>query len=490
MEEHTSVRAQVLSKLLQLIDEDEGFAALSGSVQTIVEMDDDGLSGNREIVSAVLRDAGLTIKLLRAANATSRGKNNVSNIDQAISVLGLNTVQNTIGALPMLGTLKNKAQYLHLCAEIVAACYCGILAATVTRHNAARYNAQEAQACGLLQNLGRITAHYYLYDDVEKSHSLQAEKNLSEDEAITQLLGMTFDEIGSRVAHHWSLPDVLQQSLAAKVDKAPPRAASSAQGWHPVCSLFARRITDALFRTPEGRDKIEISHDLNFFHQALSLKNDEAHEWIDTTLADVDSMMKDIGFPCDVEHARHLLRKSSEKVLDSLSSQDSLTKPNPRSGDKKPIDLIHQALRKLHDEFDFDLALLCLPDGSGGLAAISGVGRNANQITQKFRCNGQRPDIFRLVMGKKVDLYVADIANPTYSRLLPEWYHSVVGGKSFLVWSLLHEGQFLGLLYADYFEPRAETPTEKTAGEAKKWRDVLVAALYSTVPQKAKVAAR
>lgn len=474
-----NTRAEVLSELMEKIDQDPGFAALSSSVQTIANLDEEALSGNRELVVAVLRDAGLTAKLLRAANATSRGKSNVATIDQAISVLGLSTVQQACTSAPMLGALSNKAQLAHLQAEIVAAFFCGNLAATVTRANAARYSAQEAQVCGVLQNLGRIYAHYHLYQRIQSSHSVQAARNLTEDEAITLTLGLNFDDIGCAIAHHWNLPDVVQQSLAAKMDKAPPRATSSAQAWHPICALFARRITDALFRTPEGRDKIEISHDLNFFHQALSLKNEEAHEWIETTLADVNSILQDIGFPLDVEHARHLLRKSSEKVLDSLSSQDSLTRANPRSGGKKPIDLIHQALRMLHDEFDFDLALLCLPDGSGGLMAVSGVGRNANQIATKFRCHGQRPDIFRLVMSKKVDLYVGDIRNPTYARMLPEWYHSVVGGKSFLVWSLTHESRFLGLLYADYYEQRLEPPVEKTPGEAKKWRDLIVAALFS-----------
>ncbi len=489
MDEQQSQSEENLKLLLERIDQDPGFAAMSSSVQTIINMEDDSLSGNREIVVSVLRDFGLTTKLLRAANGTSRGKNNVSNIDQAISVLGLNTVQNTCGELPMLSNLSNKAQLTHLNAEIAAAFFCGTLAATVTRHNAPRYNAQEAQVCGVMQNLGRIAAHYYLYEQVAKSHGLQAERNLTEDEAVALTLGFGFDFIGTQIARHWNFPDVLVQCIEAKVDKAPPRAANSAQGWHPVCALFARCITDALFRMPEGRDKIAISHDLNFFHQALLLKNEDVYEWIESTLAEVNSKLEDMGFPCDISHARQLLRKSSEKVLDSLSSQDSLTKPNPRTGSKKPIDLIHQALRMLHNEFNFDLSLLCVPDGPA-LSAVSGVGRNANLVAPKFRCSGQRPDIFRLVMGKKVDLYVADVTSQTYSRLLPEWYHGVVGGKSFLVWSLVADGRFLGMLYADYSELHPETPFEKTEGEAKKWRDVLVAALLSTAPPKAAVAAR
>lgn len=480
MDEQKHLRAETTQKLLALFDKDPGFAAMSTSVHSITGMDEDSLSGSRELVVAALRDSGITTKLLRDANGTARGKNNVLTIEQAVSVLGLNTVKQTAGELPLLSSISNKSQLQHLQAEIVAAFFCGTLAGLITRHNGGRYSQQEAQVCGLMQNLGRICAYYYLFEEVEKSHNLQAERNLTEDEAVALTLGMGFDEIGNLAAQHWAFPDVLQQSLAVKAEKVPPRPAPSAQGWHPVVALFARRATDAIFRLPEGRERIEIHHDLNFFHQALALKNDETHEWIETTLADVDSILKDMQFPCDVEHARNMLRKSSEKVLDSISSQDSLTRANPRSGGRKPIDLIHQGLRVIHDEFDFDLVLLCLPDGSGGLTAVSGVGRNANQIAQKFRCNGQRLDLFRILMGKMADLYVNDVRNPTYSRLLPEWYHSLVGGKSFLVWTLSNNGKFYGLMYADYSEPHPETPFEKHEGTAKKWRDVMLAALVSS----------
>ncbi|WP_338847124.1 HDOD domain-containing protein [Massilia sp. W12] len=479
MDEQKDLRAETTQKLLTLLDQDEGFAALASSVNAIVNMDEDTLSGNREIVVAALRDAGLTCKLLRAANATARGKSNVLSIDQAISVLGLSTVKQTAAALPLLASIQNKSQLQHLHAEIIAAWFCGALSAIITRHNGGRYNPQEAQVCGLLQNLGRICAYYYLFDEIEKSHTLQAERNLTEDEAISHTLGMSFEELGNMAAQHWSFPDVLQQSLAVRAEKVPPRPPASAQAWHPVAALFARDVTDALFRLPEGRERIVIQHDLNFFHQALGLKNDETQEWIQGALADLDSMLKDMQYPCDVEHARMMLRKSSEKVLDSLSSQDSLTRPNPRSGGKKPIDMIHQALRILHDEYDFDLVLLCLPDGSGGLTAVSGVGRNANQIAQKFHCHGQRPDLFRILMSKNADVYVGDIRNPTYSRLLPEWFHPLVGGKSFQVWSLSVNGRFFGMLYADYSEARTELPKEKNEGTPKKWRDVILAALVS-----------
>lgn len=467
---------QTISKLIARMDSDPGFASVGGSIQVISTLDDDADGDSRKITAAILQDAALTAKLLRLSNASSRGSRNVSTVDQAVSILGLNTVKSVAISLALLNSMSDKPQTKQLHAEIVAAYFCGTLSSQITRNYGARFNSQEAQVCGLMQNLGRIMALYYLYEDIESSHALQAAENLSEDDAVEKTLGVSFEMIGTAIAEHWKLPDVIGQSLAPKIDKVPPRVSpNSALGWHQLCSVFARRITDALFRLPEGKDKIEIKQNLNFFHQALLLKNDEVLEWIERALTDTNTLLAELAFPCNVEDARSLLRKASERVLDSLSSQDSLTKGH--HGDaKKPIEIIHHALRMIHDEFNFDLTILCLPSGSG-LVAVAGVGRNVNQVTPKFRCSGAKLDIFQLIMTKKVDMYIADVHAPTYAKLLPDWYGELIGAKSFSIFSLVHEEKFLGLLYGDYSEAHPVAPQEKTQGSVKKWRDQLLAAL-------------
>ncbi len=477
-----NISPTAIKKLFENMDRDPGFAGVGGSIKLISSLDDDDDAGARKITAAILNDAALTSKLLRLANASSRGSRNVSTIDQAVSILGLNAVKSVAISLALLNAMTVKPQIKRLHAEIVAAYFCGTLSAQITRNYGARFNSQEAQVCGLLQNLGRIMALYYLYEEIESSHALQATENLSEDDAIARTLGMSFEEIGAAITERWNFPDVIQQSLASKIDKVAPRVSpNSALGWHQLCSVFARRVTDALFRMPEGQDKIDIKQTLNFFHQGLLLKNDEVLEWIERALVDTNTLLAELAFPSNVEIARSMLRKASERVSDSLSSQDSLIKGQLSDG-KKPIEIIHLALRMIHDEYGFDLTVLCLPSGSGGLVAIAGLGRNVNQVTPKFRCNSTKVDIFQLITAKKVDMYIADVHAPSYVKLLPEWYGELVGAKSFSVFSLVHDEKLLGFLYGDYSVARPSAPREKTPGTVKKWRDQLVAALLVGTP--------
>ena len=470
-----------IARLLQKMDASPGFAGLGASVKLISTLGDDSDGDTREIVASILRDAALTAKLLRIANSSrnARGGRNIATIDQALAILGLNTVKSVAMSLALLGSLSHKPQSKHLHAEIVAAYFCGSFAYELTRLNAPRFNAQEAQVCGLMQNLGRMMATYYLFDEIEASRALQAEQNLAEDEAILRSLGTSFADMGAAIAKHWNLPDVLQNSLAPDFGKAPPRVVANAMTWQQVCSAFCHRATDALFRLPENREKIEIAQHIEYFRLALHLKEDETQEWIGKCLENTDTLLVEMSFPCTVDQARTLLRKASERVLDRLSADDRLTKQSDGTDGRKPVEVIQHVLRLIHDKCNFDRTLLCLVDKSGGLMAIAGVGRNASQVTARFRCHGPKPDLFRAIAARKSDVFIADTHQPAYVKLLPEWYHESVGARSFLALPLVHNERVLGLVYGDLAEASGAAPAEAADPALKKWRELLIQALLA-----------
>ena len=470
----------ILDRLLKKMDNSPGFAGLGASIKLISRLSDGLDGGTRELTATILHDAALTSKLLRIANSSRNGRSgrNISTIDQALVVLGLNTVKSVALSLALLDSLSHKPQSKQLHAEIVAAFFCGSLSAEITRVNAPRFNTQEAQVCGLMQNLGRMMSTYYLYEEIERSRTLQAERNLSEDEAVTQTLGMSFEEIGAAIARHWSLPDVLQESLAPDTGKVAPRVATNAIAWHQLCSSFCRRVTEALFRLPENAERVAIANHVEFYRSPLHLKESEVRNWIEACLAETDALFEEMGFPLDVEQARTLLRKASERVLDRLSPQDSLTKETNRLDGRAPVEMIQQVLRQIHDKYGFDHTLLCLPVGSSGLVAVAGVGRNAVQVTAKFRCGGAKMDLFRVIMSRNTDTFVSDVRSPIYANLVPDWYHQILGARSFVMLPIGH-GKLLGMIYADYAEPQDHIPPDLANGSMRDWRNQLTQALLA-----------
>lgn len=468
-----------VQRLIARMDADKGFAGLGASISTISSLSEDNDGGSREIAAAILRDAALTARLLRLSNSSQRGGRNVSTVDQALVILGLKTVKSVALSLALLNSLGKKPQSDLLHAEIAASYFCGALAAEITRLNAPRFNQQEAQVCGLLQNLGRMMALYYLYEDIERARALQVEENLDESEAVQRTLGLPYEDIGAAIAQHWNLPYVLQQSLEPMALKTPPRSAPpNAVGWHQACTTFASQVTAVLFRHPEARERVGTAAAIEFFRMALHLKEDEAREAIARALEETEALLSGIGFPCSLDHARALLRKSSERALDILSGQDSLTRDSNQMFGKTPIEAIHTLLRQIHEHYRFDRTLLCLAEGAGNLVAIAGVGRNIAQVTPKFRCHGSRPDLFRLVQGKKVDAYVADLYAAHIVKLLPAWYDELIGASACVLLPVLNGDKCLGLIYGDYAEPPEAAPTGFGEGMVKAWRDQIVMALH------------
>ncbi len=475
------LKPPAIDRLLKKIDSSPGFAGFGASVQIISRLSDDVDCDTRKVAAAILHDAALTARLLRVANSSryARGRRNISTIDQVMAILGLSTVESVALSLTLLDSLPNMQQSRQLHAEVVAANFCGRLAYEITRLNGSRFSAQEAQVCGLMQNLGRIMSIYYLYDDIERGHALQIERNLAESEAVTQTLGVSFEEMGAAIARHWELPDVLQNSLAPDSGDAPIHVVTNALAWTHQCSSFCRRVTEILFRLPESREKIEIANVIEVFQRSLHLNEKDARVWIEKCLFETNALLAEVSFPYDVEQVRALLRKGSERALDIISSQDSLVKVGNLGSDLAPIEFIKQILRLIHAHYSFDHTLICLPMGLSGMVGIAGVGRNAGMVTAKFRSSGTKPDIFREIITRNVDTFISDVCAPEYAKLIPEWYHEVVGAQSFVLLPLMREGKLLGMIYGDYSEPHASAPSGLAEGNMLEWRNKLIHALQA-----------
>lgn len=464
-----------IDRLLKKMDASPGFTGSSEVAQAVCRLiDDDG--SNSKIAAAVLRDPALTAKLLNLANSDRypRGAGNVSTIDQVLALLGMNTVKTVALSLATLSSLPNKQQSNQLHAEIVAAIFTGNFAAEVTRTYGASYGVQQAQICGLMQNLGRVMSIFHSYEDIERSRKFQIEKNLPENEAVKQILGVSFEEMGAAIALHWALPDTLKNSLVpVAVDLPPNEAVNNAMAWHQLCSLFCRRVTNVVFRLPENAGRTEIPSCVDFFQKALRLNGKEALELIEGCLRETESALAAMNFSGNVEDARNLLRKASERSTDMLSAEDSLVK---KEKGHSPIEKVKHLMRLIHDHCSFDCTLICLQSGSG-LAAIAGVGRNAGLLTTKFRSGGVHKDIFQVIMEKKKDTYIADVNAPSYASLVPKWYHEFVKAKSCVALPLVSEGKVLGMIYGDYLKQQDSAPSELADGIIQEWRAELILTL-------------
>ena len=471
----------IIDHLLEKMDACPGFASVGMAIQSVSRLvDDDG--DHKEIISAILLDPALTSKLLNMANSSRypRGAGNVSTMSQALAILGVNTVKSIILSLALLKSLPHKQQLNRLQAEIVAGFFTGTFAAAITAKYGASLGVQEAQVCGIIQNLGRMMSTFYLYEEVERIRDYQIKKNIEENDAVLQILGFSFEDIGCAIAEHWGLPDLLQSSILPDTLVArPAQPAVNAMTWHKMNSLFSRRITEILFRRGEAKEKVELVNCVNFFHKALRLNEKEALTFVDKCLLETEALLADMAFPVNVTDARSILRKASERSMDKLLAEDSLMQ-EAEEGARTPIELVKHFMRLIHSHCNFDCTLICVPSGAG-LATIAGVGRNSAQLTTRFRSNGLKKDIFQLIIERKINTFIPDVHLPPYVSLIPSWYHEVVGAKSMAMLTLVNEDKLIGFIYGDYTKPKASAPAELKDENMLAWRTSLINALTSAI---------
>ena len=174
-----------------------------------------------ELADVVLEDFALSFELLRTVNtaqvrgAQVSGSGPVLTVRRAIAMLGLNGVRRAaLGLRPWPGPLGEPAagELERLIARVKRA---GHLAIAL---RPAGYDAEVVYLVTLLQNLGRLVAHYHFPDEAQQIRRLMQpaapqragdaeEPGMSEEGASFAVLGVDIETLGLAVARHWGLDD-------------------------------------------------------------------------------------------------------------------------------------------------------------------------------------------------------------------------------------------------------------------------------------------
>jgi putative nucleotidyltransferase with HDIG domain len=171
-------------------------------------------AGTKLLAEKLSHDQALTAKTLRLANSSFYGmQNKVTTIQQAIAILGFNSVRTLViaasitGCFPMdgPGSFNFKAFWRHsvgtaLCAKGLA------------RHMPV--NQDQAFMVGLLHDIGRlvlVTRCPELFEDVVKH---RAEHDCYLLDAERAVLGIDHAAVGEALAVHWKFPVTMQRAIA------------------------------------------------------------------------------------------------------------------------------------------------------------------------------------------------------------------------------------------------------------------------------------
>ncbi len=171
-----------------------------------------------DIAELIAQDMGLSTKILRVANSSFYSfPQQISSINQAVSILGLNAVRSLVLSFSFLSLGKRRKKTLFDFERFWERSLVEAAGTKLILEQVPNVNTEEAFTCGLLQNIGELifaTTIQQQYDQLLESFQAQpSPDNESRETELNRLeqemLGITHTEVGYEVARSWGLPESL-----------------------------------------------------------------------------------------------------------------------------------------------------------------------------------------------------------------------------------------------------------------------------------------
>lgn len=512
--------------LLRRLRHKGDFPALSESVSAINKITSSETESIAKLSSSILKDFSLTNKILRLVNSAhfrQAGGGNISTVSRAVIVLGFDAVRNIAVTVLLFEHLQNKANARQLQEEFLRANMAGLLAKGVAQHQQGRGEQEQPFICAMFHNLGRLLAQYYLAEESEEIRKLMLQKELSEEAAALQVLGVSFEELGIGIARSWGFPSLIVNSMR-RLPAGTVRKPATLEERMQVLSAFANALCEVLATAPaEARDKalLKVS---SRFAASVPLSEAALKDTIATAVDEINEFARIVRINlAQTQFGRQLRKLGSatglaETTETGVAAADDDALDVARLGADNPLefdtgnfgtegqkaadaqailaagiqdisnslvegfklnDILRIILETMYRAMGFKRVLLCIKDARHNvMQGRFGFGPEATELAKQFRFTlNFTPDIFHAATSKGVDILISDIDDPKIASRIPDWYRKLVPSKTFVVLPLNIKNSPVALIYADRDEAGSIEISEKELSLLRTLRNQAVLAI-------------
>jgi len=519
-----------LDALIRRMQGKADFPALSDSVAAINRLTNSDKGGIGQLSTAILKDYGLTNKILRMVNSPiyrTAGGGSISTISRAVMVLGFDVVRNIVITVVLFDHLEDKGNARELKEAFLRASLAGAIAREASKHMALCGN-EESYICALFHNLGQLLAQYYFPDDVTQIRKLMLERNFTEGQAATHVLKISFSDLGIGIAQHWGFPPDILASLRP-LHEGTVRKAVTPEGSLRVVAGFANELRDAIAANPMENKRKILAGVSRRFAGALPLTEAQLQQVMDLALKELTELggvlqvkLKQSPFATHVKGwvtnhapigggATSSARQETSTdfmaaaLLDDpvlLSASDSpengKTVPdkaqtiltagiqdisNALVDDFKLNDILRITLETMYRAMDFQRVILFTRDSkTGTMNGRFGLGPETHDLIKNFRFPLNSPvDVFQLASCQGTDILITDIDDPNIQKKIPDWFRHHAKAKTFVLFPMNIKGKPAALIYCDRDKAGSIELPERELSLLKTLRNQALMAIKQTV---------
>lgn len=477
--------ASTLRFLLRRIRNKSDFPAMSGIINEINQIVASETEETNKLAQIILQDFSLTNKLLKLVNTVSYSQfgGKINTISKAVSILGFETVRNIAMSLILLDFLQNKSQAQEMKDVVISSFFSGIVAVQLSEGKSAQ-EIEEAMICAMFLNLGRMLTKFYFFDESEEIVRIMESKGLDENQAASEVLGISYNELGIGIAKSWNFPASLiggMQKIAGDKILEPEdnfsRLNVTVNMANDLCSITT--LSDPKVKE-EALDKIKTRYagvadasgetlssalenglqDLSQRSKVLGLDTSKSpmvkkiHVWLAHV---VEQKQSGTGSKANLDDEGSQCADAEDKLDTGLLLRDGLQDvTNTMSGEYKLNDVLQMVLETIYRAFGFKHVMIFSRDVKNNkMVARFGFGENIAAILPGFHFSlNFEADVFHLAIAKGLDVVIEDVGAANIASKIPAWHGKSVESRYFLLLPMLVNSTAVGLIYADMLEAR------------------------------------
>ncbi len=188
-------------------DELPTLPTVASEIITLTAREDTTLA---DIASLVSKDTALSAKILKVSNSAFYSfAQQISSINQAVSILGINAVRSLVLSFSFLSIKAGNKKVHFNFEQFWKNSLAGAVASKLILERVKGADTEEIFICGLLQNLGQLIVARTFPEEYEEVLAKITEEQYDALNAEEDTFGITHATIGYEVAKNWGFPEVL-----------------------------------------------------------------------------------------------------------------------------------------------------------------------------------------------------------------------------------------------------------------------------------------
>lgn len=448
------------------------FPAFSASISEVMRTVDDEDSSASHITRVILRDVGLTAKILRTVNSLYYNKSGreIRSVGHAVAMLGAEAVRNLAGSMVLVEHFHRKS------AGVRELMMLSLITANHTRCAAEHSHyprLEEAYLCGMFRNLGELLIACYLGEEYRRIVKRVCEPLVTEKQACLSVMGFSYEDLGRAMIRYWRMPEPVVRVMGDTPEGLLRKGSDLAVLL--AVTRFGHELTTAMYRKEPIAARTALAKVLETSAAALGLRQADIDQLVTVTLEETAGTLNLLNVGLDDLR----LRRQAEVVL--TSGSDERAAPPAAGPDLERLAALTAKARglvkgnetsSLNDEVmavleavqrggGFARALFAIVDPGGNMVrGRLGAGDEVEKAVDAFEFPlTLRAGPVARAMILRQDVFVSNDRDGRYEQ--SALVRKMAAG-CFGLYPVVVEGKLVGCLYFDHPEPRGEMEPELT----------------------------